>query len=253
VESGIDSLPLPLYHGTSTLFLDGITKSGLGGSNPIADWRILDFAKVLQPLVDQHFSRDEGWMVKAQSFGFMVEQKSAHFNFQHGDTYLSPALETAARYAVDKRYGSELLTYSLEFLQELINRKAPGVVDKLYQQYPQIFGFLDISCAPLLVRARRVPIGALMDEHGRDPSHNLQRIKQISDDESRTSEILLQQTNFRLSRSVPVSELTFWLINVKRWHRFQSEYSLHLLLVPGSCTEGAQPVADSGLPSLGRA
>lgn len=112
----MNSLPIPLYHGTSTLFLDGILRTGLGGLNPIAEWRVLEFAKAIHPLVTQYLSQDERWMVKAQSFGFMVDQKSAHMNFQHGDTYLSPALETAARYAIDKRYGSELLTYGLEFL-----------------------------------------------------------------------------------------------------------------------------------------
>lgn len=82
----MDSLPLPLYHGTSTLFLSGIAESGLGGKNPLAEWKVLDFARAILPLVQEHFSRDRGWMQKAQSFGFMAEQLSASMNFQHGDT-----------------------------------------------------------------------------------------------------------------------------------------------------------------------
>lgn len=114
-----DELPIPLYHGTSSLFLGSIIRSGLGGLNPIAEWHLLEFARLIYPLVEKHVSTRDDFVVKAQTFRFMVEQKSAAMNFQHGDTYLSPSLSTAVRYAVNKRYGSELLTYTLDFLAEL--------------------------------------------------------------------------------------------------------------------------------------
>lgn len=244
----METLPIPLYHGTSTLFLTGIVESGLGGKNPIADWKILEFAAAIHPLVQEHFSRDEGWMVKAQSFGFMVEQKSAAMNFQHGDTYLSPSLATAARYAINKRFGSELLTYALVFLDELIRRKVPGVVDKLYRRFPHVFGFLDISCAPLLVRINRAPINILIDEHGGDASHNLNQVATVMRESRDMADVLLQQTNFRLRQSMPVAELTFWLINVGRWHSLQPEYSLHLLSIPGARNDDAQPAVPGDGP-----
>src|SRR5438445_10259867 len=96
-------------------------------------------------------------MAKAQSFGFMVEQKSAGMNFQHGDTYLSPASSTAVRYAVNKRFSSELLSYTLDFLDELLRRKVPGVASDLYQRYPRIFDLLTIFAAPLLIEVSAVP------------------------------------------------------------------------------------------------
>jgi hypothetical protein len=82
----------------------------LGGANPIAEWNVLEFARLIYPLVERHVSAREDFMVKAHSFKLMVEQKSAAMNFQQGDTYLSPSLSPAVRHAVDKRYGSELLT-----------------------------------------------------------------------------------------------------------------------------------------------
>lgn len=69
----------------------------------------------------------------------MVEQRSAAMNFQHGETYLSPSRLTAIRYAANKRYGSELLSYTLYFLNELIRLEVDGVQDKLYRAYPHIF------------------------------------------------------------------------------------------------------------------
>jgi hypothetical protein len=152
----LPTLPIPLYHGTSTLFLRSIIKSGLGGADPIADWSVLEFARLIYPLVEQHLSAQADFMLKVQSFKFMVEQKSAGMNFQHGETYLSPSLSTAVRYAANKRLGSEFLTYTLDFLTELIRLKVAGVTDRLHQAYPQIFEKLDISPAPLLVQAENL-------------------------------------------------------------------------------------------------
>ena len=237
----MDSLPIPLYHGTSTLFLSGIASCGLGGKNPLAEWKVLDFARAILPLVDEHFSRDKDWMQKAQSFGFMAQQMSASMNFQHGDAYLSPSRSTAVRYATNKRFGSELLTYALEFLQQLINRKVPGVVDKLFQRYPQIFRFLDISCAPLLIEVRRIATVDLLDEHGRDPEHNIGCVQKALRENPEMTELLLSQTNFRIRAAAPIADLTFWLINVDRWHPITPEYSLHLSVVPGAFNNGIQP------------
>ena len=192
----------------------------------MVDWRVHEFARAIYPLVHKHFSKESGWMVKVQSFGFMVEQRSEAANYQHGDTYLSPALSTAVRYAVNKRFGSELLTYSLDFLDELIRRQVPGVSDDLYRQYPDLFRFLDISCAPLLVEASNVLADQLVDEHGGDPEFNLSQIARVLDENGPGEAIELQQTNFRLRSTVPVPALRIWLINVAHWHPFSPQYTL---------------------------
>lgn len=225
-------LPVPLYHGTSTLFLSGIIESGLGGKNPILDWGVLDFAQTINPLVQEQFSNDEGWMAKAQSFGWMVNQQTGEMNFQHGDTYLSASKDTAIRYAVSKRAGSELLSYSLDFLNELVRRKVPGVADKLYRRYPGIFELLDISCAPLLVEVRHVACEDLVDEHGRDAQQNITLINSVAREERDAKDVLLQQVNFRLLGSVPLDSLTIRFINVSRWDRFLPQYTLHSLEIP---------------------
>lgn len=248
----MDSLPIPLYHGTSTLFLAGIAESGLGGTNPLAELRVLDFARAILPLVQEHFSSDRGWMQKAQSFGLMAQQLSASMNFQHGDAYLSPSRDTAIRYAVNKKFGSELLTYSLEFLQELLNRKVQGVADRLYQQFPQIFRFLDISCAPLLIEVNGIPTSSLIDEHGGDADHNISQIHEVLKDSAEMTGLLLQQTNFRLRVPAPLARLTFWLINVHQWHPFTPDYSLHLLVLPGAFNNGTQQALPADRPRAAR-
>jgi len=134
-------LPIPLFHGTSSLFLDDIIRLGLGGLNPVIEWRILEFAQTIFPLVEQHLSQEERLIVKVGEFKLMVEQRSVAMNFQHGDTYLSPSSATAVRYAVNKRVSSELLSYTLDFLQELLRRKVSGLAKDLYRRYPRILTY----------------------------------------------------------------------------------------------------------------
>jgi hypothetical protein len=69
---------------------------------------------------------------------------------------------------VDKRYGSELLTYTLDFLAELIRLNVDGVSNKLYRAYPHIFKKLDISAAPLLIQVDNIDSTALAAENGGD-------------------------------------------------------------------------------------
>jgi hypothetical protein len=125
--------------------LDGIINSGLGGRDQLAEWKLFEFVKVLYPLVLEHLSTESDWMVKVQSFGFMVEQRTGAMNFQHGDAYLSPSALTAVRYAANQRYGSELLSYALDFLQELYRRRVPGVADELYSEYRDLFNLSRLS------------------------------------------------------------------------------------------------------------
>jgi len=118
-QNATELFPIPLYHGTSTLFLKDILELGLGGKNPLKEWRVLEFAEKIWPLVENSLADDVQLAQKIQTFGKMVEQTSGEMNFQHGDTYLTPEASTAMRYAINKRYGSELLTYTLDFLCKL--------------------------------------------------------------------------------------------------------------------------------------
>lgn len=230
---------IPLYHGTSTLFLNSIIEFGLGGRNLIAEWKILEFAKVIYPLVEKHLSARDDLMLKCQTFRFMVEQKSAAMNFQHGDTYLSPAPITAIRYAADNRYGSELLTYTLDLLNELVHLKIAGVCDKLYRAYPHIFEKLDVSPAPLLIRVDDISPTVLVAENGGDAQPVWEHIEELTRDFP-SCDAVLQQSNFRLRVPVSVVRSKIWLINVAHWnHPALPEYSLHLLSIGGECCRDA--------------
>lgn len=220
-----EPIPVPLYHGTSSLFLDDIYTFGLGGKDPIAEWNVLEFAQSLQPLVEEHLSREEDWMEAAQSLAFMVDQHCGGMNFQHGDTYLTPAKSTAVRYTAGKKYGSELLSLSLKLLGELLTRKVQDAAYSLYQRYPKIYEKFKIHATPILIRIDDLTSADLESERGGDPSHEIAQINKCY--QNADYQRSLQQMNFRLKRPVPAADLSIWLINVTRPGYPEPEYTLY--------------------------
>ena len=220
-----DDFQVPLYHGTSSLFLSGILEHGLGGWNPIEEWRVVDFAKELLPYVHQNLGSDQRWMVKISSFGMMADQLCAGMNYQHGHVYLSPSRSQAIGYTISKRWGSELLSFSLDFLDELTRREAPGVCDDLYQRWRHIFELLQVPAAPLLIETRGLTEADLVLERGEPVGHYLQTIIRSYRRES-MNPYNIPGACFRLQTVVPASRLRIWLMGVHHPFKFDPDYSL---------------------------
>jgi hypothetical protein len=228
-------LPVNLYHGTSTLFIDSIMKSGLGAVNPIQEWKVLELSKEVYDLSVIHLQETGLFQVSSSSFKAMTEQKnSGSFNFQHGSTYLSPCKQTAAHYAIRKRYGSEILTYTIDFLKDLLNLDIPYVKKELFIKYRDIFGFIEACPSPLLIQVSNIDKSSLLDEHGGDPKENIKEIEDLFIEDSSLIETYLQQCNFRLTTPIPVINLKFWLINVQRFDPLWPEYNLYQINQPGN-------------------
>jgi hypothetical protein len=218
--------PLPLYHGTSTLFLEGILNLGLGGKDPLSDLGLPQFIIEIQPLIEANLLNTDTYQARAGSWEQMRMQRVGAWNFQHGQTYLSPSKDTAIRYASNKRYGSELLTYTLDFLQMLVDREIP-VISTLYQRYPRIFDLLSLSPAPLLIRVDDVPTISLLDERGNQPALAIAQVKKLMDKYPDQTDTLLQQLNFRLIDTIPKDLLRIWMINVIKHNMLAPECSLY--------------------------
>lgn len=220
-------LTIPLYHGTSTLFLDSIVKYGLGGKNILDEWNLLSLSKEVFEICNKTIPDNYLFANRRFSFEQMINQNSGITNWQHGDTYLSSVKKTAISYAIHKKFGSELLTYTLENLQLLIDNKIPGVVDKLFRKYEDVFGLLDSSPSPLLIQLNNVPISSLLSESGEDSTSSLNRISEILSDDSDLFGILAQQINFRLSEPILLGNLKINLINIQKWDANNPRYNLY--------------------------
>jgi hypothetical protein len=226
-----DVLQVPLYHGTSTLFLESISKHGLGGKNPVEEWKILELAQEVYKISSNHL---EGWDCfdnRKFSFGMMTEQVAGGFNWQHGDAYVSPSKRVAIGYAIGKRFGSELLTYTLDWLEELIRREIPGVKDSLFRRFPEAFSCIEASPSPILIELQNIPKSSLVAEDGGDPSANFNSIASISAPDPEIQEILLGVNNFRLKASAPVEDQKYLFINVVDSNPHAPKYKLYSLIV----------------------
>jgi hypothetical protein len=224
------TLAMPLYHGTSTVFLEGIRHTGLGGLDPIKEWDVLALATRVLALSEVHLQQNKLFQLYRNAFASMVRQDSGQMNWQHGQPYLSPSLKTAIRYAINKKYGSELLSYTLELLAELVRLEQPEVVQDLYQEHRRLFCLLDASPAPLVIEATAIPVDALRTEKGAPPDSQIQTLVELATQRD-LLEVLGQQLNFRLIGVHPSAKLTFWFVNVLRWHHLSPETQLYRLHV----------------------
>ena len=226
-------LNIDLYHGTSTLFLDSIVENGLGGINPVRDWNLLELAKEVFEQSKLYLEETEIFQKSCWSFENMVNQKVyENSNWQHGDTYLSPSIQTAVNYAIDKEYGSELFTYTLLFLKELTDRKIQYVIRDLYQRFPKMFQLINARPAPVLISASRISLTGLLNEHGEIPIENFIRLEKSFVERPDDYQKRNGQNNFRLSGPIPVQQLKFYIVNITQWNIHQPVYNLYEIKIP---------------------
>ncbi len=102
-------LRLPLYHGTSTLWMDSIRKNGLGGAMPR-----LEEVRALLGIINEHIPPER----KDVMLEMMVNQEQGSMNWQHGQVYFSLAFEDAKNYALSNSFGSEILSECVKSAEE---------------------------------------------------------------------------------------------------------------------------------------
>jgi len=219
-------LPIPLYHGTSTIFLDSIIKYGLGGFNPVKEFNLIELSKEVFNLSEVHLNDIDFQGYWLSSFKEMTEQRNAgNLNWQHGDTYLAAARKKAAGYAINKPYGSELLSYTLFFLKELRRLKIDYVTNDLAKKYPKVFKLIHVNPAPVLIQVNNVPKSELLDEKGSNPQSNFDDINDDLKLETKNQEMYFQGYNFRLMSPIPTTNLKFYLINVQNYNQFKHDFT----------------------------
>ena len=208
-------LEFPLYHGTSTIFLESIKKYGLGGWDPIKEWRVLECAQKLLPLAEEYASRSEVIKVHLGTTRAMVAQVNDHMNFQHGQVYLSPVESTAVRYATSKKKGSELVSRVVLLIEELTRLEVKAVITDLYREFPRLVELQDIDAAPVLIKVDKLHQDCLLSEKGGAPDENLRYIRSAIPKWGSDWQSMCQQTNFRLLKPIAANDLTVSLISVR--------------------------------------
>jgi hypothetical protein len=209
-------LEFPLYHGTSTIFLESIKKHGLGGWEPIKEWRVLECAQKLLPLAEEYANRSQEIKKHQGTTRTIFNQViTPSMNFQHGQVYLSPVESTAVRYATSKKYGSELISRVLLIIDELIRLNVKTVNSDLYKEFPEIYNLLDMGSAPIIIKLDRVKKESLLSEKGASPDESIKFIRSAITKSNSRWPMVCQQHNFRLLKPVPANELSVSLISLR--------------------------------------
>lgn len=202
-----EKLTIPLYHGTSSLFIDSIRHCGLGGRNPIEHYKVVDFLACLYSICERLFLDDEGWKTRRIYIEPMVKQDITEggFNFQHGATYLTPTRQAAVNYAVNNRYGSEIISLSFLLYDKIKKEKASELNATEISDAP-VLQLMSSSPEPYLVKVPHVPVSILESEAGGSPDKMIEMIELSKDLLNKDRSIF--NFNFRLLTPVPWNEIS---------------------------------------------
>lgn len=202
-------LLIPLYHGTSDIFLPSIQEQGLGAQNPHLQLKTLEFLKDLWECSEKYIRQDESLVVWAMGFEKIVNQEitKGNFNFRHGSAYLSPSRTCAVRYALLNQYGSELLSNALE-LHEWLKNVDPIASKQLEFKYPSIISLSSLNPIPILIEIHDLDIHDIKKEDGEEPESTINLMETIGyESESEIRDSFWQRCNFELVSPIPLHHL----------------------------------------------
>lgn len=194
-----DYLDFPLYHGTSTLFLESIKKYGLGGKNPINQLGVLKTLERAMELADFQLRNDEVFQINKWVFTKHLNQCSDRENWQHGQLYASASEFKATQYATSNAYGSELISDTIN-----LYRRIPDKSSLSLDENP-ILRLSSERYNPLVYRIDNYPIRALGSEKAN--RNILDDITLLRNANDVGFMVLSQGLNFRLFEPVAYKEL----------------------------------------------
>lgn len=203
-------LSIPLFHGTSSLFLDSIMRHGLGGENPVVELGIIEKLSRAIQLADKHLCDMPEWKSYDWVFRKIVNQESSNrANFRHGATYMTPSEFTARNYATSNKYGSECLDH----LRKLLELLGPFAAELTVELDSSLERFNVVDMVPILIEVDGIEVGALRTEDGRDPAEQLNLMQSFMDNHGTNSAIIFQQMNFELMRPISSDRLKTQIIS----------------------------------------
>ncbi|MEA4840783.1 MAG: hypothetical protein VB110_07245 [Bacteroidales bacterium] len=210
----------PYYHGTSELFLSSIISTGLGGINPNLEYGLLDILRHLYSISEDNLLDNEKYLKIRTTTKAMVNQSLLSYpntpgaeklNFEHGYTYVSCIKDIAISYAVNKEYGSEILTRIIH-LYRLIkdfrhNFYVPKELDSI-----DIDRISKQKTKPVLICLHDIKSNELLTEFGGPSEYIIDRIFNLSVDYDKAW--LVQNCNFRLASPIEEGRLKYYKIKI---------------------------------------
>lgn len=193
------------YHGTSTLFLNSIQETGLGGRNRVKEFGWAVAFRDLFELADQKVADNAGWQQVRAGLLPIVEQRltsdGLQFNFSHGQVYISPVPELASQYAMEA--GCEILDYvkrlSLILSQKGYTKDVQSILPTHLQET------LGKTYRPVLIKIKGLRFRDVETENGVDKVRLLQKYESFFNGTNPDPFM----PSWKLTTSVPENQLEF--------------------------------------------
>ena len=208
---------VPLYHGTSTLFLPSIRALGLGGRYPNEVSQCLQLLDDLANLEMLDWLEDPELCVLKSTVDSMRKQAvtPGGFNFRHRNAFMSASSRSAVRYATLNRYGSELLSTAMSLLDRLFDHD-PTLAQAIAEKHQISPDLRRVPVQPVLVEANQVPVGILKSERGEAADVILDSMQQLAHTlPDHPAPTLWGQMNFELMSPIPSEMLRYYNIRCK--------------------------------------
>lgn len=208
------------YHGTSTLFLDSIKKTGLGGTNPNIDFKNLEVLRFLYRQAENHLLDNSDYLkvrsttqaMSQQGIVDLIQQNGERQRcyFRHDGIYIALSIMRAIVYANQNKYGSEIVGRCV-FLYNLLKAK---IGDFKIPKDINLFGIDKLAgllLEPIIIEVSNVNDYDLGKEDGKTAKEALVFLRNILPQLTEKERFEFKQyCNFELLKPVPIENLKFY-------------------------------------------
>lgn len=202
-----EELGISLFHGTSSIFLNSINQSGLGGENVSEKYEINGMFSQVMDIFNSKYRDCDWWVYTGFICEKMVRQEvtKGGFNFRYGGVYLTPSFKTAKNYATSNKYGSELISYFIRSYEELF-KLDPILADQIFPIAHPLRELIALDPVPVVLKIVGITKNYLVTEQGKPIEEQLEQMKQVP-------EIIWQQFNFESTRPITLEHIELIHLN----------------------------------------
>lgn len=208
------------YHGTSSIFLDSIKTTGLGGINPNLEYKNLDLLQYLfseAEILLPHDVRYQGLRVTTAAMvnqtpvelvGYSGQKQLLHF--RHHGMFVAISMMRAIVYAAANQYGSEILKRIIDLLLLLREVDANFSIPSELNLF-DVEKYINIQSTPIIIEVHGIQDDEILKEDGKTAKEALDFIRRtLPTLTEREKFIFLQHCNFELLKPIPSSRLKFY-------------------------------------------
>lgn len=199
IEKGI--FTIPLYHGTTGLFIESIKQYGLGCIDPLIKLEAKEFMHDLFDVAEKQHWNDDNWLRMREHIQPIVFQQNIEnvLNFKHGESYLTYSSQLAGKYAIDNPLGCEYLTYLRSLLGILTSRKIKGLKERFLDR--PTLKVWEKPHDPYLIILNNVKIEDIETEAGENLTAHIEEIEKLLE------EGIYGPQSFKLKKPINENEL----------------------------------------------